>query len=509
MMSITSFGQNYCSSTGSGCGTANYGHALNGNWNQQTGDCLSKLIISNTNQLYSSYSGYNLDSINITNLKINVSYTSSIEVVRTITSSIYGTNGGGGYYTSATTDNNYTRIYIDFNGDFNFTQSEIVLDTILQAIQTPSLEYMNAPIKTTFNFSIHIPANSTLGLTRMRIITSHTLSNINPCGITGDQVNDYLINIISDTLSCNIIGDTISCHNSVNTFTCIPNGGINLYSYKWYKNGIFTGDTLNTCSIVSTQSYNIKCRVKSGVSEIDSKLKFVAVANKLDINIIGNNDIICYGTNPGNLLATFTKNTLNTYSYKWYKNDIFTGIIDSSYSVGNIYTDSSKYFVTIKSNQCINSDTSETFTIKSYKQLQANIISIDSAFINSDIGPVEVNTSGGTGNYQYTWYINYNLFNNTNNIIYPGILNLFTTIKCVVDNGICGQTIANKNIKIIQTVGIKDNIIPVNVSQYSVYDMSGKFIKNIKTLYDTELYGIFIIKYYENGIQITKKVYLK
>ena len=79
----------------------------------------------------------------------------------------------------------FVSIWIDFNNDLNFANTERVLTGILMAPGTTA-------------FSIYIPAGSATGVHRMRVRLNEAAATIDPCAnITYGETEDYLVNIIS------------------------------------------------------------------------------------------------------------------------------------------------------------------------------------------------------------------------------------------------------------------------------------------------------------------------
>ncbi len=109
-------------------------------------------------------------------------------------------------------EDEYWRIWIDYNRDGNFTNNEIAFSEF-----NPKLPY--AAALWSINGTITIPDNVPTGLTRMRIVMRRGNTPPNPCGnYPNGETEDYSINITSGSgggSTCNIsaVTTSLACQN--------------------------------------------------------------------------------------------------------------------------------------------------------------------------------------------------------------------------------------------------------------------------------------------------------
>jgi hypothetical protein len=154
----------------------------------------------------------------------NVSATLSAGVTHPIT-----INMGFSYLTF----NEYVRIWIDYDKDNVFETSEVAYEGIFNA---PTLGVTSGVLMG----NLTIPANATLGTTRMRICMKRG-SYASPCElIPFGEVEDYGVNIGTGGTTCNIsatISDKICNNNGTPTI-----GGDDTYTFTALVNGSNTGN---------------------------------------------------------------------------------------------------------------------------------------------------------------------------------------------------------------------------------------------------------------------------
>lgn len=273
----------------------------------------------------------------------------------------------------------HTRIWIDLNQDGDFTPNEIVYD-------------QGTPSGAVLNDVLTIPANATLGSTRMRVQMAYQGPNAAAlpaacANFTSGEVEDYCLNINSG-IPCNysITSNVIqpACNNVQDgSIELNVAGGVAPYSYTW-SNG---QSTSNTLSNLGAGNYSVVITDDTGC---DTTMQFsLAYTTSLAINSnVTQPD--CAGQDNGEIAATVTGASNITYSWSNSANTAtISGLAPGSYAL-----------TATAPNGC---SISQSFNLNYSTNLILDAILSDPTCEDSDDGSITVSATGGTGvTYQWT-----------------------------------------------------------------------------------------------------------
>nr|MDA3778688.1 T9SS type B sorting domain-containing protein [Bacteroidales bacterium] len=178
----------------------------------------------------------------------------------------------------------------------------------------------------------------------------------------------------------------ISCFNSDDgSISLNPNGGIYPYSYNWSNNSELSGssaENLPAGNYVITVTDNNNCDEETEINLIQP--------NKL-ITDIYKTDITCFGFNDGNIDLDVSGGTPE-YKYQWEN-----GNTESAISL----LDKGIYSIAIRDAHNCSIDT--TITIEEPDALAINPVLKPSFCPDVKDGSIELNISGGIGEYNIYW----------------------------------------------------------------------------------------------------------
>ncbi len=265
----------------------------------------------------------------------------------------------------------------------------------------------------------------------------------------------------------NIGGDVNICYNTqplIITFTTNPSGGQGNYTYQWQvsNDGVsFTDINGSTSSTYQpgnlTQTKWFRVKVTDGCGTVYSSVKKVNVYQNLGEISIGNNETICYGTIPFEIVVTSNiTGGSGSYSYQWerqvegYNWEIIEGENNTKYQPG-ILVKNTKYRV--KVNDVCGYKLSNEVQKSVYEDLNSGIIESQQT-ICYNTQPEElkfsINPSGGSGSYSYQWLVSENAsqFNEISQAIFsnyqPEVLENTQYYKVrITDKNGCGEKETN------------------------------------------------------------------
>ncbi|MBK7132277.1 MAG: VCBS repeat-containing protein [Bacteroidales bacterium] len=186
------------------------------------------------------------------------------------------------------------------------------------------------------------------------------------CDITSGSCGTVATSTTSITVYPNLTasisgGSSPICYNtSPGTFTATASGGTGSYSYLWYKNGVSTGVTTQNYSPgILPSSSTFYCAITSGsCGTVATSTTSITVHPPFSASISGGTSPICYNTSPGTFTATANGGT-GSFSYAWYKNDVFTNQTSSTYNPGPL-TANSTIYCAVTSGSCGTVNTTPT-----------------------------------------------------------------------------------------------------------------------------------------------------
>lgn len=209
-----------------------------------------------------------------------------------------------------------------------------------------------------------------------------------------------------DTLKPQLTTVNASCTgNADGSANSTPVGGTAPYDFVWSTS--FTENNVLTSSVgnLSAGNYNVSITDANGC---DTTINFTI--NSGNLNLVYTDSVrndSCFNECDGFISININSGGVAPYNFAWQGGvgigSTATGLCAGSYNV--TITDQ---------NNC---DTVLTYTISEPQQLQANAISSDESCSPGNDGFVEVNPSGGTGNYTYQWSNNAGNVNRIENLI--------------------------------------------------------------------------------------------
>jgi len=326
-------------------------------------------------------------------------------------------------------------VYIDLNNDGDLT------DTLERLYST----YVASSPPITYNFTFTIPANTTAGNHRFRVMAGNGGSvsgSTNPClSVPWGNFHDYTMkvtnncptdsnlavsNVTSSSADFNWDANTGSGFEYIlDTNSKVPTG----------SGTATTGTSYSASGLTTGQHYyfHIRTDCGNGIYSVWGMVDFVA-CNLPDAQINQSGDIkLCRGDT---LFLSVPANTSNTY--QWYmNNNKIPGQTSSTLAV-SVFP--SKYFVKVESlPECISTSDLARVTIHD-KPAAPGLVAI---------GHDLYATSGFS---TYEWYLNGNIISGSSDSVHTAVSNGLYHVKAIDSNGCFG---ISDSVEII-TVGIED-----------------------------------------------------
>ncbi len=210
-----------------------------------------------------------------------------------------------------------------------------------------------------------------------------TITDASGCSITeavsvGDS-RDLVVSIQKQDVLCK--------GESTGTIDLSVSGGSGNYTYTWDD-----GETTTSRSNLLAGVYRIVIVDDSGCGT-SSSIVIGEPSESLSVEISGTTNLACFGDNGGTLLAT-PSGGVAPYTYLWSngaRTSSLEGLIADSYTV--TVTDA---------NGCISQATSRI--IQPESPIQINVSgNLDLSCNGQSDGHINLEVSGGSGNYQYLW----------------------------------------------------------------------------------------------------------
>ena len=251
---------------------------------------------------YGDYTGSNIQ------LDVNNTYPVTI-----------GVGWGGTLY------DEYSRVWIDLDQSGTFEVSELVFDQGAASQVTP------------VTGNITIPANATLGTTRMRVqlayVGGQTTLPVDACEtFQWGEVEDYCVTLNSGV----VCGLTVASSTSDPACAGVDDGDITVgvtggsgnYSYAWTPNV----GTTPTVSNLSDGAYSVV--ITDLTAGCDTTINFTLnYTTNINVNV-NTTDASCNGLTDGSLVALASGGT--NYTYQWVggpTTDTYTGVGAGSYTI--------------------------------------------------------------------------------------------------------------------------------------------------------------------------------
>lgn len=185
-----------------------------------------------------------------------------------------------------------------------------------------------------------------------------------------------------------------TCNSNNGVINITMKGGTRPYKYQWtdlYGNNLGTTNAVN--NLEQNSRYNVS--ITDAHNCIQHHQQLIKPSTKPVIDIINTTPVLCHGGATGT--ATITKTTAAVpfapYSFKWSNNN--TGESSVGYKAGS-------YSVTITDDN--NCKTTKKFEITEPDTLRLSVTDFkDVHCFGYNDGYIEVNASGGIGDYKYNW----------------------------------------------------------------------------------------------------------
>ncbi|MDD3633881.1 MAG: gliding motility-associated C-terminal domain-containing protein [Bacteroidales bacterium] len=224
------------------------------------------------------------------------------------------------------------------------------------------------------------------------------------------------------TIDDNIIDDDQTiCSGSIPAGLTgqIPTGGngAGTYSYQWYNST--NGTTFNIIAGATGQNYDppalnqttwYQREVISGPCSSLSNTIEITVNQPIGNNTIADNQSICYNTAPDELVGSMPTNGGGSYAYQWqystagaggpYAN--IAGAESQNYQPGDL-TQDTWFRRVVSSPPCGDNESAPVLIAVSPELTITGFSTINPTCSDSSDGEAEVNHSGGTAPYFYSW----------------------------------------------------------------------------------------------------------
>lgn len=174
-----------------------------------------------------------------------------------------------------------------------------------------------------------------------------------------------------------------NCGSSNGSANVTVTGGIAPYTYLWS-----TGGNTNSISNVPAGSYSVTITDDNGCTLLQNTS--ISDNNGPTTSISSSSNLNCYGINNGNATVAVSSGTA-PFTYLWSNGNTSTTANNLS---------SGSYSVTVTdANGCVSSS---NVTLTQPSQISIAATSVNSTCGNSN-GSAQVNVTGGTGSYTYSW----------------------------------------------------------------------------------------------------------
>ena len=215
---------------------------------------------------------------------------------------------------------------------------------------------------------------------------------------------------IADTISINQPLDILIEIDSITDVSCfggadgeisvIVSGGTGNYSYLWTgDNNYLNSNNTNTISNLLSQTYNLKVSDQQNCETSQS----IVVGQSVDIDFNSTiDDISCHGYNDGHIEVTVLGGN-PPFNYNWSHGEITSEISNLSEGTYSLIVSDS-----------LNCQKQSSFNVLEPLPLSTQLVTQNISCENIQDGSVNLNISGGTGNYYPTWNDTISLFNLTN-----------------------------------------------------------------------------------------------
>ena len=296
-----------------------------------------------------------------------------------------GLNSCLGYY------NDVASVYIDWNNDGDFDDSNEFIDSTLKTLSPSS-----------HNISITVPQNANIGITRMRIISNQDTARTTSC-LVGTMSNFYWTGAVED-YSLSI----------VSTSSVSINGGTPPYTINWYGKDT---NALNAGFHKYTISDNGGCQVTDSV--------YINQPDSININAVIN-DVNCFDDSSGSINLIITGGN-PPFNFSWSNGD-------TTSDISNLF--SGEYILT--TTDSLGCSFVDTFNVNQPNNPITTINTINNVVCFGDSsGSVTINISGGTPSYTLSAFGNTLPVVSTNSFTTPSIIPAGIYPFLVTDSNLC------------------------------------------------------------------------
>lgn len=208
-----------------------------------------------------------------------------------------------------------------------------------------------------------------------------TVTDANGC-----EASETIIITQPDEIAASVSSTETSCSSPTGTATVTASGGAGNYIYSWNDSN---SQTSATATNLAEGTYQVTITDGNGCSTTAQTTITTADGPSVSTSIISN--ITCFGETDGSAEATATGGT-SPYTYSWSPSG------GNSNSINNL--SAGEYTVTVTDANGCQATSTVTITEPSSINVTADITDSDCDIENGRIALV---TTGGTGNYTYSW----------------------------------------------------------------------------------------------------------
>ena len=285
--------------------------------------------------------------------------------------------------------------------------------------------------------------------------------------------------------------------------------------YCWYSNGVEVYRNVENEFMPSSDSagvFNFYLVLRSGYGcASDSVVAGVlTVYDEMTVTVANQDTAYCYGATADTLRVTNIANGSGNFTYRWMQNGDMVSENEATFVPSTTEVGATTYSVTVMDNDCGTDTTVTVATITVHEGFIANIIdqpSLGYVCIHSDVDTLYVEAAGGSGNYNYLWYVERDSVGGRRDTI-EGATDYFykpTTDTAgtvyyyvnVTDANGCGDTTVGSNLwmRVNDTINIPADQILVFDSNYCLGDSASYLWVGA-----TGCLGALTLDWYVNGV---------
>ena len=232
------------------------------------------------------------------------------------------------------------------------------------------------------------PAQTTATATGLSAGTyTVTVTDTNGCSTVASVTINQPQAALSASVSSHV---NVTCFGGNGSATVTANGGTPSYTYSWNTQPV---QTTVTATGLTAGTYTVTVTDTNGCSTVAS-VTISQPVGALNASITAQANILCYGDNSGTATVTATAGT-QPYTYSWNTTPAqitatATGLIAGTYTV-----------TVMDSGGCLTS--ASVIIAQPQAALSTSVTASSTTVCSSSPTTLTASTSGGTGNYSYSW----------------------------------------------------------------------------------------------------------